>query len=106
MKINRKKVIVILTIISIIIIILGIISGICVSNELINSSNNNNIYIDGTNFSSIVEATTFIGSKILGFAIVFYSLLLDVVIWGIYGIFILTTKIVKRIKKKRSESNE
>ena len=90
----------ILIIISIIIIILGIISGLSLSNELINSSDNN-IYIDGTDFSGIAEIISFMGSKILGILIVIYSLLLDVAIWTIYWIIILIIKIVKWLKNKR-----
>ena len=96
---NIKK---ILVIISIIIIILGIISGISLSNDIINNTNNS-LYVDGTDLSSIVELTSFMGAKVLGFVIVICSILLDIVIWIVYGIIIL---ILKLIRKKVSESNE
>lgn len=102
----NKKIKKVLTIISIIIIIFGIISGLSVSNELENSTNNNNIYIDGTDVSGIVEITSFMGAKILGFVIVVYSLLLDVAIWIVYWIIILIIKIVKWLKKRKNEKYE
>lgn len=97
----NKKIKKILVVISIIIIILGIIFGISVSNNLINSADNN-LYVDGSNFLGIMELTSFMGAKVLGFVIVIYSILLDIVIWIVYGIIIL---ILKLIRKKASESN-
>lgn len=98
---NIKK---ILVIISIIIIILGIIFGISVSNNLINSADNN-LYVDGSNFSGIVELTSFMGAKVLGFVIVIYSILLDIVIWTIYGIIILILKLIRKKKVKVMNEN-
>ena len=91
---NIKK---ILVIISIIIIILGILLGIIISNNIVNNINNN-LYVDGTDFSSIVELTSFMGAKVLGFVIVIYSILLDIVIWTIYGIIILIFKLIRKRK--------
>ena len=87
--------------ISIIILILGIISGINVSNELVNNSNTNNIYVDGTDFSGMAELGVFFGSKILGIVIIFYSILIDIVIWLIYGIIIFILKMIDRLRNKR-----
>ena len=101
MKINKKVVKKILILISIIILILGIISGINVSNELVNNSNTNNIYVDGTDFSGMAELGVFFGSKILGIAIIFYSILIDIVIWLIYGIIIFILKMIDRLRNKR-----
>lgn len=101
MKINKKVVKKILILISIIILILGIISGINVSNELVNNSNTNNIYVDGTDFSGMVELGVFFGSKILGIVIIFYSILIDIVIWLIYGIIIFILKMIDRLRNKR-----
>ena len=101
MKINKKFVKKILILISIIILILGIISGINVSNELVNNSNTNNIYVDGTDFSGMAELGVFFGSKILGIVIIFYSILIDIVIWLIYGIIIFILKMIDRLRNKR-----
>ena len=87
----NKKIKKIPVLVSIIIIILGIILGVGVSNNI-------NLYVDGKDFSNIMELTSFIGSKVLGFVIVIYSILLDCVIWIVYGIIIL---ILKLIRKKR-----
>lgn len=103
MIINRKKVVKSLIIISIIIIILGIILGINISNEIINNSNADNIYVDGTNFSGVAKLSVFFVSKILGIVVVLYSLLIDVVIWVIYAIIIGILKIIGKIKKKKVE---
>ena len=91
-------------VISIIIIILGIIFGISVSNNLINSADNN-LYVDGSNFSGIVELTSFMGAKVLGFVIVIYSILLDIVIWTIYGIIFLILKLIRKKKVKVMNEN-
>lgn len=101
MKINKKVVKKILILISIIILILGIISGINLSNELVNNSNTNNIYVDGTDFSGMAELGVFFASKILGIVIIFYSILIDIVIWLIYGIIIFILKMIDRLRNKR-----
>ena len=101
MKINKKVVKKRLILISIIILILGIISGINVSNELVNNSNTNNIYVDGTDFSGMAELGVFFCSKILGIVIIFYSILIDIVIWLIYGIIIFILKMIDRLRNKR-----
>ena len=93
----NKKIKKILVIVSIIIIILGIILGVGVSNNIINSTNRN-LYVDGKDFSDIMELTSFIGSKVLGFVIVIYSILLDCVIWIVYGIIILILKLINMAK--------
>lgn len=100
MKINKKTVKIILIIISIIILILGIILGINVSNELINNTNTNNIYVDGTDFSGTAKLGTFFGSKVLVVLFIFYSILIDIVIWLIYGIIIFILKMIDRLKNK------
>lgn len=100
----NKKIKKILVVISIIIIILGIIFGISVSNNLINSADYN-LYVDGSNFSGIVELTSFMGAKVLGFVIVIYSILLDIVIWTIYGIIILILKLIRKKKVKVMNEN-
>lgn len=100
----NKKIKKILVVISIIIIILGIIFGISVSNNLINSADNN-LYVDGSDFSGIVELTSFIGAKVLGFVIVIYSILLDIAIWTIYGIIILILKLIRKKKVKVKNEN-
>lgn len=100
----NKKIKKILVVISIIIIILGIIFGISVSNNLINSADNN-LYVDGSNFSGIVELTSFMGAKVLGFVIVIYSILLDCVIWIVYGIIILILKLIRKKKVKVMNEN-
>ena len=91
----NKKIKKIPVLVSIIIIILGIILGVGVSNNIINSTNSN-LYVDGKDFSDIVELTSFIGSKVLGFVIVIYSILLDYVIWIVYEIIIFILKLLKK----------
>lgn len=96
---KRKKVVKILIIISIFIFLLGIIAGISVSNELINGILKEDIYIDGSNFSGLIEVGGFIGSKILGTMIIFFSIFIDIIIWIIFGIVSLIVKVINDKKK-------
>ena len=96
----------ILIIISAIIIVLGIITGIGVSNSIDNSIPKESIYVDGSDFSGIVEIAGIMGSKIIGTLIVFGSFVIDAFIWLIYGFIILIINIVKKIKNKGVERDE
>lgn len=91
----------ILVIISIIIIFLGIISGLYISNELESSLPNEKIYVDGSDFSGLMQVVGIIGSKILGIVIIIYSVFIDVLIWIIYGIILIIMKIIKKINDKK-----
>ena len=97
-KVNVTK---ILIIISVIIIVLGIIKGIGVSNSIDNSIPKESIYVDGSDFSGIVQISGIMGSKIIGTLIVFGSFIIDAFIWLIYGIIVLIIGIAKKNNKKR-----
>lgn len=88
----------ILIIVSIIILCLGVILGFVVSNELEKISSNENIYIDGSNFSGLAQIGGMMLSKVLGILMVFFSILIDMLIWIIYGIVL----IIKRIHDRRT----
>ncbi len=88
----------ILIIVSIIILCLGGILGFGVSNELEKISSNENIYIDGSNFSGLAQIGGMMLSKLLGILMVFFSILIDMLIWIIYGIVL----IIKRIHDRRT----
>ncbi len=111
-KVNITK---ILTIVSILVIVIGIILGIIVSNVPIDFSNNekslestnkldNGIYVDGTDVSGIVSASESLGSEILKtvivFAIISGSFFIVIVIWIVYGIYILISKAMNKAKQK------
>lgn len=99
----RKKVSIILLIISILIIIFGFLISSNTRNELVNEAMpSGNMYIDGTDTTAITDAFTKIGSGLLGIVIIIYSFLLVGIIWGIYGIIILIILIIKRIKNKKT----
>lgn len=87
----------ILIIISIIIICLGIISGISISNELENALPTEKIYVDGSDFSMLVQLGGTVGSRLLEIVIVIYSILIDLLIWIIYGIVLVIMKIIRKI---------
>jgi len=100
-----KKVNVVLIIISIIVIFLGIILGISVSNELINSiSVENNVNSAttgaGANYSDIIELFGVFGSKIIGTIIILGSIFIDIFIWLSNGAIFFINKIIKNIKNK------
>lgn len=97
MKNTIKK---ILIIISIIIICLGIISASSISKELENEISNEKLYVDGSDFTGLVKLGGIIGAEVLRIVIIIYSILLDAVIWGIYGIVLIIIKIVSKIKSK------
>ena len=88
----------ILIIVSIIILCLGGILGFGVSNELEKISSNENIYIDGSNFSGLAQIGGMMVSKLLGILMVFFSILIDMLIWIIYGIVL----IIKRIHDRKT----
>ena len=88
----------ILIIVSIIILCLGGILGFGVSNELEKISSNENIYIDGSNFSGLAQIGGMMLSKLLGILMVFFSILIDMLIWIIYGIVL----IIKRIHDRKT----
>ena len=88
----------ILIIVSIIILCLGVILCFGVSNELEKISSNENIYIDGSNFSGLAQIGGMMLSKVLGILMVFFSILIDMLIWIIYGIVL----IIKRIHDRRT----
>ena len=81
-----KKLKKILIIISITIFILGMIIGLSISNELVNSIPNEQFIIDDSDFSGLIQVTGTIGSKILGTIIIFASFFIDTIIWIMYGI--------------------
>ncbi len=89
----------VLIIISIITIILGLIISLSISVELENSIPDNEIMIDGSNCSGIVQITGFLGSKIIGTIVVFISIFIDIAIWCIYGIVLGILKIIKKTRK-------
>lgn len=93
----------ILMIISIIVIILGILIAIETSKSIENSIPNGSISVDGADFSGIVEITGILGSKIIGTVIVFFSFIIDALIWIGYGIILLIINIVKKIKKSNQK---
>ena len=98
---NTKKATKILIIISVIIILMGIFAGKSVNLELKdNSSPKENIYVDGTDFTALSEVVVSIGSSFLGVIITMYFAFAVVVIWIIYGVIILTIKIITKIKEK------
>ena len=98
-KWNIKK---ILIIHSIIIIFVGIIVGVSISNELINTISSEKINVDGSDFSGLIEIGGFIGAKILGIIIIFYSIFIDILIWLIYGFVLIIMKIIKKINDRKN----
>lgn len=94
-----KKIRNILIIISIIILILGFIIGTNTGNELFNSIPEENIYVDGSDVSGVVELTVFFASKIIGTIIIFGSIVIDIIIWILYVIIMGIIKLIKSIKK-------
>ena len=103
---KKLKVTKILIIVSVIIIVLGIITGVGVSNSIDNSIPNESIYVDGSDFSGIVQIAGIMSSKIIGTLIVFGSFIIDAFIWFIYGIVILIIGIAKKISNKGADPNE
>lgn len=98
-KWNIKKV---LFIISIIIFFSGIFFGLSISIVLENAIPNEKIYIDGSDFSGLMQLGGVIGSKILGTLIIFGSICIDILIWIIYGITLIILGVIKKIKDKRT----
>lgn len=96
-KFNIKK---ILIIISIIIIGFGILSGISLTNELLDFVPTQKFYVDGSDFSGLAQIGGTIVSLLMGITIIFYSIFIDIVILIIYGTVLIIIKIVKKIRNK------
>lgn len=98
---KKWKVKKVLIIISIIVICFGIVIGLSVSNELENALTNENIYVDGSNFSGLVQVGGTIVSKLFIVVFIIYSIFIDVLIWSVYGIILIIKKIIKKITDKK-----
>ena len=94
----------ILIIISILIIGFGIIAGITIANDLLSFLPIENFYVDGSDFSKLAQIGGTIVSLLLGTAIIFYSIFIDILIWIIYGVVLIIIKIVKKMRNKNWSS--
>ena len=102
---NKRNVTRILIVISVFIMIVGVVGGILASNELKNVEvSDRSIYIDGTDFTSLIELFVYIGSSIIGFAIGMFSAIIVAIIWIIYGVIVLIVNIINKIKIRYKQS--
>jgi len=97
----------ILLIISIIIIVLGIIIGIGTSNEIMNSVSVDNSVNGatsgiGANYSDIIELFGVFGAKLIGAMIIVGSIIIDLFIWLVYGLILLSIKIIKKVQQNKN----
>lgn len=100
----KKIILKILIIISIAIIIFGIFAGKSVKDQVRNEGiPTQNIYIDGTDATAFTKTFVEIGSGLLGFAMIIYSIVVVACIWGIYGIILLIIIIIKKCKLQRNK---
>ena len=100
----KKKIVIVLAIISIAILVIGISAGSGVTHQLKSEGEiTQPIYMDGTDFTDVAKGFVEIGSWLLGFVIVIYSIGIIAAIWIIYGIVILVIHIVNRKKNKTKE---
>ena len=102
---NTKKVQKVLIAISIVILALGIILGISSSNIIVNSIPTEEINVDGTNMQGVVDVLGNIGARMLGFAIICYSIFVDTMIWIIYVVVILIKKIINKLNENKKIDN-
>lgn len=102
---TTKKVQKILIIISIVILTLGIIIGIGVSNAIVNNIPTEEINVDGANWQGVMNVFGNIGARMLGFAIICYTIFIDIMIWIIYGIVIFTKKIINKLNENKKIDN-
>ena len=97
----NKVIIKILIGISIFIIAFGVVAADNVKSEIKGQNKSTeNIYIDGSDATGIVNGFVEIGTALLGVVMIFYSLVAVACIWGIYGIILLIIMIVKKYKKR------
>lgn len=96
-----KKVNIILLIISVIIIVLGILIALGTSNELLNLTGADVIdSVIGERYSAIIEIFGIFGAKIVKTMIIIFSIVIDILIWIVYGVVLLCMKIIKKIKEQ------
>ncbi len=75
--------------------------GLSLSSELEQSIPNEKLYTDSTGFSTLVQIVGISVSKVLGILIIIYSILIDALIWIIYGIVLIVIKIIKKLSNKK-----
>ena len=97
----KKKIVIVLVIISIAILVIGIFTGSGVIHQIKSESEvTQTVYMDGTDFTEISKGVVEVGSWLIGFVIVIYSIGIIAVIWIIYGIAMLVIHIANRKKAK------
>lgn len=97
----NKNVLKILIAISVIILVLGFFSGKGLSDEIKSESMpTQSIYVDETDTTAITKAFIELGSGLLGFVVIVYSVLLVACIWAIYLIILLIKSVAKKIQRK------
>ena len=100
----KKKIVIVLVIISIAILISGIFAGRGVTHQIKSEGEiTQPIYMDGTDITDLSESFVEVGSWLIGFVIVIYSIGIIAAIWIIYGITMLIIHIVNRKKNKTKE---
>jgi hypothetical protein len=102
-SIMNKKISTVLIVISVIIIVFGIFAGISLTTGFITVQGPiENIYIDGSDFTSAARAVTSVFSVFIGLLAVGWSVAAVACIWGIYGSVILIVWIIKKYKNKKN----
>ena len=97
---TRKKVLIVMAILSLIIIIFGIVNGIGVYTEITNQVvDTDNVYIDGSDFSGLFQLFGSSVAIIICCLIIACSIGIVAVQWGIYGIIMLILYLIHRQKK-------
>ena len=99
----NKKISTVLIVISVIIIVFGILAGISLATGFITAQGPiENIYIDGSDFTSAAQAVTSVFSVFIGLVVFGYSVVAVAWIWCIYGVVMLILWIIKKYKNKKN----
>ena len=99
-----KKAAIVLAIISVLIVVSSIFLANTSKSELLNEvGTSSGLYIDGSDFSPMVNTFGDVFSSLLSFTIVIVAILLVAGMWAIYGIVALVIYIVKKNKEKETD---
>ena len=99
---TRKKVLIVMAILSLIIIVIGIVNGISVYMELANRAvDTGKIYVDGSDFTGLVQLFGSSVAIIVCALIIAGSIGIVAVQWSIFGIIILILYLIHRGQKSK-----
>ena len=98
----KKKILIILVVISVLIIIIGLFVTKSIINQLLDEVEN----VPTSNTTVLSKGMATFGSVLLGITMEFYVFSLVAAIGAVYGIVVLIMFIIKKVKNKKNNKND